>query len=129
MNAPLPTSGPREIAPELARSWLLVAATKPETFDEAARSHADAVVLDVEDAVDASHKDSARDDVVRWLHGSAADGRPNRAWVRINDATSEHWSPDLDGLRDAPGDRPVGADLGVVADPAQQPVGDPRRAT
>ena len=27
-----------------------------------------------------------------------------------------------------PGDHPVGADLGVVADPAQQPVGDPRRA-
>jgi len=103
MNAPLPTTGPREIAPELARSWLLVAATRPETFDDAARSHADAVVLDVEDAVDASHKDSAREDVVRWLHGADADGNANRAWVRINDATSEHWSPDLDGLRDAPG--------------------------
>jgi citrate lyase subunit beta/citryl-CoA lyase len=103
MNAPLPTTGPREIAPELARSWLLVAATRPETFDEAARSHADAIVLDVEDAVDASRKDSARDDVVRWLHGAGPDGRGNRAWVRINDATSEHWSPDLDGLRDAPG--------------------------
>ena len=98
MNAPLSTPGPREIAPELARSWLLVAATRPETFDENARSHADAVVLDVEDAVDASHKDSARDDVVQWLHGEG-----NRAWVRINDATSEHWAADLEALRAAPG--------------------------
>jgi len=97
MNAPLPASTPREIAPELARSWLLVAATRPETFDDAAASHADAVVLDVEDAVDASHKDEARDDVARWLHGGG------RAWVRINDATSPHWGDDLEGLRDAPG--------------------------
>ena len=32
------------------------------------------------------------------------------------------------GVRDLEGDDAVGADLGVVADPAQQPVGDPRRA-
>ncbi|MDQ4213484.1 CoA ester lyase [Microbacterium capsulatum] len=97
MNVPLPSSTTREIAPELARSWLLVAATRPETFDDAAASHADAVVLDVEDAVDASHKDSAREDVVRWL------GAGNRGWVRINDATSEWWSADLEALRSAQG--------------------------
>lgn len=97
MNAPLPPRTRPEIAPELARSWLLVAATKPETFDEAAASHADAVVLDIEDAVDPSRKDEAREGVVRWL----TDG--GRAWVRINDATSDHWNADLDGLRDAPG--------------------------
>ncbi|REJ04009.1 CoA ester lyase [Microbacterium bovistercoris] len=102
MNAPLPASTPREIAPELARSWLLVAATRPETFDDAARSHADAVVLDIEDAVDASHKDEARDDVIRWLSSEG-----NSAWVRINDATSEHWSADIEGLRSAPGLRGV----------------------
>lgn len=98
MNAPLPASTTREIAPELARSWLLVAATRPETFDAAAASHADAVVLDIEDAVDASHKDEARDDVIRWL---SVEG--NSAWVRINDATSEHWGADIEGLRSAPG--------------------------
>ncbi|MFE6996720.1 HpcH/HpaI aldolase/citrate lyase family protein [Microbacterium sp. NPDC057659] len=98
MNAPLPASTTREIAPELARSWLLVAATRPETFDDAAASHADAVVLDIEDAVDASHKDEAREDVIRWLNTEG-----NRAWVRINDATSDHWSADLEGLRSAAG--------------------------
>ncbi|UJP09780.1 aldolase/citrate lyase family protein [Microbacterium sp. KUDC0406] len=102
MNAPLPAPTPREIAPELARSWLLVAATRPETFDAAAASHADAVVLDIEDAVDASHKDEARDDVIRWL---STEG--NSAWVRINDATSDHWSADIEGLRAASGLRGV----------------------
>jgi citrate lyase subunit beta/citryl-CoA lyase len=85
------------IAPELARSWLLVAATRPETFAAAAASQADAVVLDIEDAVDASRKESARADVVRWL----SDG--GRAWVRINDAGSDYWADDIEELRTAPG--------------------------
>ncbi|WP_353112958.1 CoA ester lyase [Microbacterium sp.] len=101
MNAPLPPRGLRDVAPELARSWLLVAATRPEGFDEAAASPADAVVLDVEDAVDASRKDGAREDVARWLHGEG------EAWVRVNDVTSPHWAADLEVLRSAPGLRGV----------------------
>ncbi|MBW8761458.1 MAG: CoA ester lyase [Microbacterium sp.] len=104
MNAPLAPLAPvttREIAPELARSWLLVAATRPETFDAAAASHADAVVLDIEDAVDASRKDPARQDVVDWLSSGGS------AWVRINDATSEHWAADIEALRAAQGLRGV----------------------
>ncbi|PRB11542.1 CoA ester lyase [Microbacterium sp. MYb62] len=95
-----PGSGPG-IAPELARSWLLVAATQPATFDEAARSSADAVVLDIEDAVDASRKAEARDDVGRWLREGGS------AWVRVNDVTSDHWASDLEVLRAAPGLRGV----------------------
>ncbi len=97
MNASLTSTTRREIAPELARSWLLVAATRPETFDAAAASHADAVVLDIEDAVDASKKESARADVVRWL------SEGGRAWVRINDAGSDYWADDIEELRTAPG--------------------------
>ncbi|MEE2814080.1 MAG: aldolase/citrate lyase family protein [Actinomycetota bacterium] len=97
MNALLPSAARREIAPELARSWLLVAATRPETFDDAAASHADAVVLDIEDAVDASRKESARVDVVRWL------SEGGRAWVRINDAGSDYWADDIEELRRAHG--------------------------
>jgi citrate lyase subunit beta/citryl-CoA lyase len=97
MNAPLPSSTRREVTAELARSWLLVAATRPETFDDAAASHADAVVLDIEDAVDASRKESARADVVRWL------SEGGRAWVRINDAGSDYWADDIEELRTAPG--------------------------
>lgn len=91
----------RTVAAQLARSWLLVAATKPDTFDAAASSVADAVVLDIEDAVDASRKEEARDDVTRWLSSGG------EAWVRVNDVTSEHWSADLEALRGAPGLRGV----------------------
>ena len=101
MNAPLSSRAPRVVAPELARSWLLVAATRPETFDDAAASSADAVVLDIEDAVDASRKDEARQGVVDWLSGGGS------GWVRINDATSPYWADDIEALRDAPGLRGV----------------------
>ncbi len=101
LTTPRTTGNAPGIAPELARSWLLVAATRPETFDEAVRSPADAVVLDIEDAVDASRKDEAREDVARWLREGGS------AWVRINDVTSDHWASDLEALRSAPGLRGV----------------------
>ena len=101
MNAPLPPRVSREIAPELARSWLLVAGTRPDTFDDAAASHADAVVLDIEDAVDPSRKDEARQGVVDWLSTGGS------AWVRINDAASDYWADDIEALRAAPGLRGV----------------------
>ncbi|MGO4203747.1 CoA ester lyase [Rhodococcus sp. TAF43] len=72
-----------------ARSWLLVPADKPERFAEAFESAADAVILDLEDAVIASNKDKARAELTRWTRSGG------RAWVRINDATTEHWNNDL----------------------------------
>jgi citrate lyase subunit beta/citryl-CoA lyase len=85
------------VNPEIARSWLLVNAMRPETFTEAATSRADAVILDIEDAVDPSHKDEARENVIQWLRSGG------QAWVRINDATSPFWADDLAGLRGTPG--------------------------
>lgn len=76
-----------------ARSWLLVPGGKPERFTPAAESQADVVILDIEDAVDDSHKDEARADAAQWL---AQPG--NTAWVRINDVTTEFWARDVDGL-------------------------------
>lgn len=86
---------------EIARSWLLVAGTKPETFDSAERSRADQIILDIEDAVDPGLKDRARDDVVSWLDGGGS------GWVRINDRTSDFWSDDVDALAGIPGLRGV----------------------
>lgn len=99
-RAVAPASRTRSISrppAELARSWLLVPGTKPEAFDAAAGGYADAVVLDIEDAVDPSHKDEAREGVVRWL----VDG--GEAWVRVNDVTTPYWADDLRALRDLPG--------------------------
>ncbi len=91
------TTPPPRVSPDIARSWLLVSAARPQHFDEAAESRADQIVLDLEDAVDPSLKASARDFVVHWLH------QRGEAWVRINDRTSEFWSDDVDALAHAPG--------------------------
>lgn len=82
---------------QIARSWLLVAATRPETFDAAERSRADQIVLDIEDAVDPRLKPSARDSVAGWLASGGS------GWVRINDRTTDHWSDDVDALAGLPG--------------------------
>ncbi len=89
------------VSPEISRSWLLVAATRPDDFDRAEGSRADQIILDVEDAVDPGLKDRARDDVVDWLAGTGT------GWVRINDRTSDFWSDDVDGLKGLPGLRGV----------------------
>jgi citrate lyase subunit beta/citryl-CoA lyase len=86
---------------EIARSWLLVSATRTEEFDPAVASRADQVVLDVEDAVDPSLKRGALRDVRDWL----SDG--GSAWVRINDRTTDFWADDVDSLKGTPGLRGV----------------------
>ena len=91
----------RTVSAEIARSWLLVAATRPESFDAAEKSRADQVILDIEDAVDPRLKDAARSDVVDWLSSTGS------GWVRINDRTSEFWSDDVDALAGVPGLRGV----------------------
>lgn len=87
----------RTVPAKLARSWLLVPATKPEVFSDADRSAADGIILDIEDAVDPSRKPAARTAVVDWLSSGG------EAWVRVNDASSDFWGEDLAELRDAPG--------------------------
>jgi citrate lyase subunit beta/citryl-CoA lyase len=82
---------------EIARSWLLVSARQAELFDSAARSRADQIVLDIEDAVDPKHKPAARDDATNWLTQGGS------GWVRINDRASDFWSDDVDQLKGLPG--------------------------
>jgi citrate lyase subunit beta/citryl-CoA lyase len=95
---------PGGVPADVARSWLLVTAARTDDREAAFSSRADQIVLDLEDGVDASRKDRARDDVV----GALTDPRvlavdPPRIWVRINDRTSPFWSADVDGLKNLPG--------------------------
>jgi citrate lyase subunit beta/citryl-CoA lyase len=92
---------PRDVSAEIARSWLLVAATRPDSFDAAEASRADQIILDVEDAVDPRLKDGARGDIANWLSSGGS------GWVRINDRTSDFWSDDVDALAGLPGLRGV----------------------
>ena len=91
------THRPRTVSAEIARSWLLVAATRPDDFDAAEASRADQIILDVEDAVDPALKGKAREDVAAWLANGGS------GWVRINDRTSDFWSDDVDALVGLPG--------------------------
>jgi citrate lyase subunit beta / citryl-CoA lyase len=70
------------------RSYLFVPGDAPERFEPASTHGADAVVIDLADAVDPEHKDAARAAVAAWLE-AAADSGP-RVWVRINPGELGH---------------------------------------
>ncbi len=89
---PDPSEPGFRIDPVLARSWLLVNGAQYDRFAPAARSRADIVILDIEDAVAPKDKADARENVVRWL----ADG--NTDWVRINGFGTPWWADDLEML-------------------------------
>lgn len=80
------------IDPVLARSWLLVNGAQFERFEPAARSRADIVILDIEDAVAPKDKVTARDNAVRWMNEGHDD------WVRINGFGTPWWADDLAAL-------------------------------
>ena len=76
------------------RTYLFVPGDRPERFDKALASGADAVVLDLEDAVAYDDKPRAREAVAQRLQAATADGR-TRLVVRINDASTAEFDVDL----------------------------------
>ena len=83
-----------------ARTYLFVPGNRPERFAKALASGADAIVLDLEDAVSPAAKGEARDAIARWSREAAETDR-SRTVVRINDAQSAGFADDLRLLRDA----------------------------
>ena len=82
------------------RTYLFVPGNRPERFAKALASGADAVVLDLEDAVIDEAKASARESVAHWAVNAPAAER-ERVVVRINAAASSHFADDLRLLREA----------------------------
>lgn len=80
----------------IIRTWLYAPAHVPHVVDKAIRSVADAVVIDLEDAVPAADKGLGRESL-RELLGPAPD-LPIPVWVRINDPRTEDGRRDLDLL-------------------------------
>ena len=76
------------------RSWLYVPGTRPDLVDKALAGVADAVVVDLEDAVPPHRKDEARALAVRLL----ADEVPKPVYVRINDPRGPWGRADVDAL-------------------------------
>jgi citrate lyase subunit beta/citryl-CoA lyase len=83
-----------------ARTYLFVPGNRPERFGKALASGADAIVLDLEDAVAEDAKAAARDAVADWARAAGAAERA-RTVVRINDAASAHFDADLRLVREA----------------------------
>jgi len=76
------------------RSYLFVPGHRADRFDKALACGADAVVLDLEDAVASQDKAAARDALARYL-AVADDDRRARLVVRINDERTPWFDDDL----------------------------------
>jgi citrate lyase subunit beta/citryl-CoA lyase len=78
------------------RSLLFVPATRPDRFQKALDSGADAVIFDLEDAVEAGRKAEARAELGRFL--TSAPHSPAATFVRINATESAWYDDDLGWL-------------------------------
>ncbi len=73
----------------LCRSYLFVPANRPERFAKACAAGADAVIIDLEDAVPAAEKSAAREALAAWLSPA------QQVIIRINSADSIWFGDDL----------------------------------
>lgn len=83
-----------------ARSWLFVPGDRPERFGKAVASGADAIIIDLEDAVAPERKQFARDQAARYLGEQPA-------YVRINAFGTQWHDGDLRTVTKAPGLRGI----------------------
>jgi len=79
------------------RSKLFIPGSRPELFEKARRSEADALCFDLEDAVVAAAKAEARQHVAAALCAAWPNGRKN-VIVRINPFASDGFEADLDAV-------------------------------
>jgi citrate lyase subunit beta / citryl-CoA lyase len=80
---------------DTAVTWLFVPGSRPDRFEKATAAGADEVICDLEDAVGANDKATARQAVAAWL----GDGGPtSSAWVRVNPPDTEHHEDDVAAL-------------------------------
>jgi len=96
----------------MMRSMLFVPGDRPERFTKAAASGADAIILDLEDAVMPERRPAARTEVAKWLAGA---DRRVPAWVRINPVDTDDALLDLAAVI---GGRPNGIVLPKARDGA-----------
>jgi len=83
------------------RTYLFVPGNRPERFAKALASGADAIVLDLEDAVAPAAKDEAREAVARWAADLPGDEARSRIVVRVNEAGTPAFDADVQLLRAA----------------------------
>lgn len=79
----------------LPRSYLFVPGHRPERFDKAMTCGADAVILDLEDAVPLHDKDEARQAVAVWLRQRVRSGSGPQVLVRVNAGSTPQHAADV----------------------------------
>lgn len=92
------------------RSWLFVPGDSERKLAKAPLSGADAVIVDLEDAVAPEAKPAARRLAAEWLHAhrrQVTEGPAQTHWVRINSLGTDWWRGDLDVVM-------AGAPAGIV---------------
>lgn len=76
----------------IARSYLFVPGDRPDRFEKAWNSGADAVIVDLEDAISNEKKAEAREAVAAWLSPE------HPVYVRVNQAATEWFEADIDAV-------------------------------
>ena len=76
----------------MSRSFLFVPADSGRKLEKAGSAGADALILDLEDAVAPAAKPAAREMAADYLVGK------RDVWVRINPVDSEYWEADLEAV-------------------------------
>lgn len=94
-----------------ARSWLYVPGNRPELLVKAMAGAADAIVFDLEDAVPAAGKETARANAL----SAVAEEQPKPLWVRVNGLDSDWGRADIEAVA---GTTAAGLRLPKVEDPA-----------
>jgi citrate lyase subunit beta / citryl-CoA lyase len=84
----------------IPRSWLYVPGHRPDRVRKALASGADAVVVDLEDAVPVAAKGEARRSTVALLQDPPPDSPP--IWVRVNPPTEPEGRADVEALAGMP---------------------------
>jgi len=82
----------------MMRSKLFVPGSRPELFQKAFASAADAISIDLEDAVQESRKAEARAEVGRFLGTIAPAPGGKLVIVRVNGIATPHFEADLDAV-------------------------------
>lgn len=81
----------------IPKSYLFVPGDRPERFAKAQASGADAIIIDLEDAVAPKDKVHARQTICQWLDSGQS------AYIRINADGTEWFEADVDALAKRPG--------------------------
>lgn len=77
----------------MEKTYLFVPGNRPDRFEKAIRSGADAVIIDLEDSVAIEDKDKAREFVKEALH--ELDVQAKKVFIRVNERKSNFWKEDI----------------------------------